>query len=422
MDATGRGGANTTPMMRQYLEAKRQAPEALLLFRMGDFYELFFEDAREAARLLGISVTSRDRDKGDDAVPMSGFPYHALEGYLRKLIAAGKKVAVCEQTEEPSQAKGLVRREITRVVTPGTLTDESLLDPRKTNYLAAVAPAKGKAPAGLAWLDLSIGRLIVAAIPDTALGEEFSRLEPSELLVPEGFEPPAVWFPVGRRPALSPRPPFTFQRDNAVDLLQRHFAATTFGGYGVDDDSPGLAAAGALLAYLLETQRSQVDHVRRLAPFLRRDVMLIDPMSRRNLELTRGMRDGGREFTLLDAVDETVTAGGARRLADWISQPLLQVVEIQRRQAAVAEWKDAPGARRELRALLEKTFDVERLTARVNTHRTHPRDLSTLRATLAVLPAVKAKLAGRNALLTAELETAIELLPELRSKLEAAIV
>ena len=410
-----------TPMMQQYLDAKEQVPDCLLLFRMGDFYEIFHDDAETAARILGLTLTSRE--KGENRVPMAGFPYHSVDNYLRRLLQAGIRVAICDQVEDPRAATGLVKREITRIVTPGTLTDEQLLDPRRSNFLAAAILTGGKKQvAGLAWGDLSAGHLTVATVEDAFLAEEMARLEPTELLLSEDQTSREVWARLPGEPTLTPRPPWTFAKQNALELLKRHFHVQTFDGFGIEEGSPGLLAAGALLAYLQETQKTDLKHIARMAPYRRGDVMVLDAVTRRSLELTRTLRDNQRAGTLLDTIDETVTAAGARRLVQWINHPLLDVETIRYRQTAIAEWREDPAGRAELRELLRKTYDVERLASRVSTGRTNPRDLACLRETLRCLPAVKAKLAGRHSQLNADLEASIVLLPELRQQLEETLV
>lgn len=422
--------SNLTPMMRQYADLKEQVPEALLLFRMGDFYELFFSDAEEASRLLGLTLTSRD--KGSSPIPMAGFPYHALDMYLRRLLEAGRRVAICEQVEDPRHAVGLVKREVTRVVSPGTITDEALLDPRRNNFLAAIAPplarrARGKGAAaapdagrfGLAWIDLSAGIVHVADCEPEHLPGELARLEPTECLAPEGWTPTE---PPLALPALTPRPGLSFLHRNALAAVAGHFGVKTLGGFGVRDDSPGVRAAGALLAYLIETQRTDLKHVSRLVRQEPGDAMILDPVTRRSLEVTRTLRENRREGSLLDAIDRTTTSAGARRLGEWLSQPLTRVEAIRARHAAVAEWMDDRTARRELRELLRETYDVERLVARISTARTHPRDLAALRETLRRLPPIKARLAARNASANASLEARLDLFAELRERLEKMLV
>jgi DNA mismatch repair protein MutS len=410
-------------MMRQYAATKAEAGDALLLFRMGDFYELFFDDAKAAAQLLGLALTSRE--KGPNAIPMAGFPHHSLDMHLARLLRAGKRVAICEQVEDAKHAVGLVKREITRIVTPGTLTDDTLLDPRRNNFLAAVALGATQDPRarlGVAWTDLSSGRLLCADWTAVELDEELARLEPTECLIPEGTTPGPGWSGHTNAPVVTFRPNWTFQSANARTLLARHFKVATFTGFGVDDDSPSVSAAGALLAYLQETQRTGLAHISRLEPYDRGALMILDPVTRRSLELTRAMRDNGRDGTLFAALDDTVTAAGARCLADWIHQPLRDPQAIRYRQAAVAEWKDDPASRRELRELLRRSFDIERLVSRIGTGRTSPRDLGALRTTLRLLPAVKARLAARVAAANADLEERLDILAELRQQLEMTLV
>ena len=249
-----------TPMMERYLEVKRQNPGSLLLFRMGDFYELFFDDAELAARVLGLTLTSRDKGS-PNPVPMAGFPYHALEGYLQKLIHAGLRVAICDQVEDPKLARGLVRREVTRIVTPGTLVDESLLDPRRNNFLASLSVEKQGI--GLAWLELSTGRFVAAACEPGQLADELARIQPAECLVPDQVLPDAVLTALVERDGMlvSRRPPWNFARQECRRFLLEHFRTTTLDGFDFDEQSPGVPAAGALLAYVQETQKSALAHI-----------------------------------------------------------------------------------------------------------------------------------------------------------------
>jgi DNA mismatch repair protein MutS len=407
-----------TQVMQQYLDAKRQAGDALLLFRLGDFYELFYEDAQTASRLLNIALTTRD--KNADPVPMAGFPHHALEVHLRKLLEAGVRVAVCEQMEDASQAKGVIRREIARVVTPGTLTDETLLDPNRNNYLLALVPS-GENAFGAAWVDLSSNVIEAADLDSLAIQEELCRLEPSEVLLPDEFQPPPEWWSLVRQPALTRRSASTYRIDSSTRILHEHFGVRTLEGFGLADGSAAARAAGALLSYLQETQRSALSHLTRLRCHQRARTMLIDAATRRSLEITRTLRDGVRSGSLLDAIDRTVTCCGARRLGSWLNQPLTDVTAIRLRHAAVAEWKADFSARESLRELLRQTSDVERLAGRIASGRIHPRDLVALRETLRLAPQLKAKLASRNAKLNAEIEAGIALLPALRARLEAAL-
>ncbi|MDY0165382.1 MAG: DNA mismatch repair protein MutS [Thermoguttaceae bacterium] len=407
----------STPMMKQYEEAKRACPDALLLFRMGDFYELFHDDAKTAAGVLGLALTSRD--KGPDATPMAGFPHHQLESYVGKLIAAGYRAAVCEQVEDPRKAKGLVKREVTRVVSPGTVTDDALLDPRESNYLAAIAPGE---PAGLAWVDLSTGRFVAAGVPGNQLADQLARIAPAECLVAEDA-PPLPQRTTGDR-MVTRRPAWAFGLSEARQALAKHFGTATLEGFGFNDgtaDEQSIRAAGAVLDYLCETQRTGLDHVDRLMPYRTAGALEIDESSRRSLEITRTIRDGRREGSLLWVLDRTVTAMGSRLMAEWVANPLVELAAIRRRHEAVAELLAEPQLCADVREMLRKVYDLERLLARVATGRASPRDLSFIGRTLRGLPALKAKLTARRSPLLGELEGSIDLCHELRARLDAAL-
>lgn len=420
-----------TPMMERYLAVKRENPGALLLFRMGDFYELFHEDAETAAKLLGLTLTSRDKGS-PNPVPMAGFPYHALQPQLQKLIRAGLRVAICEQVEDPKLAKGMVKREVTQVVTPGTLTDDGLLDPRESNYLAALQVEKGGRRAGLAWVDVSTGRFVAADLEVESLGDEFARLGPAECLVCEGerlevrgerkgealgsqlsaLNSKTVW---------TERPAFCFGREAAKRALLEHFGTGTLEGFDLDGESPAVGAAGALLGYVRETQKTALGHITRVEPFRRGTTLVIDEATRRSLELTRTLRDGRREGSLLAVLDEAVTPMGSRLVADWLSGPLTEISAIEARLDAVAELAGDPVLCRDVREQLEKAYDLERLTGRVATRRAGPRDMVCLARTLALLPKLKAKLAGRKAGLLRSLEEGLDLCPEARAAVEQTV-
>ncbi|MGD9636213.1 MAG: DNA mismatch repair protein MutS [Pirellulales bacterium] len=412
--------AQVSPMMQQYHDAKRAAGDALLLFRMGDFYELFHDDARTAARVLGIALTSRD--KGDNPVPMAGFPYHQLDAYLAKIISAGHRAAICEQVEDPKKAKGLVKREVTRIVTPGTLTDDALLVPSASNYLAALAQSAAGDAAGLAWIDVSTGRFFAASLAGGDLADQLARIAPAELLVSDEIGTPAGdWLPgipVTRRPAWS------FAHRTAVESLARQFGTRSLDGFGFDPerDVAALRAAGAVLDYLTETQKASLAHVDSLLPYSASDRLAIDPATRRSLELVATIRDGGREGSLLGVMDRTVTSLGARLLADWLAAPLVDVAAIDQRLDAVAELVADAALTASLRESLAQIYDVQRLLARVTTGRASPRDLSFVGRTLAVLPKVKAKLAARTSGLLQQLEQRLDLCADIRSPLEQALV
>jgi DNA mismatch repair protein MutS len=408
---------DTTPMMRQYQAAKRACGDALLLFRMGDFYEMFYDDAKVAARTLHLALTSRD--KGAGGVPMAGFPHHQLESYLAKMIAAGLRAAVCEQVEDPKLAKGLVKREVTRIVTPGTVTDDALLDPRRSNFLAAVAPGD---PAGLAWVELSTGRFMAAAFPAAAVPDQLARIAPAECLLAEEAAPLARG--LDERMMVTRRPGWAFSLSAARQALAKHFRTVGLEGFGFDDgaaDQQAIAAAGAVLDYLAETQKTSLEHIDRLIPYRTSGTLEIDQSSRRSLELTRTLREGRREGSLLAVLDGTATAMGARLLADWLANPLAEAAAIRARHEAVEELVAEPALAAEIRETLRRVYDTQRLLARVTTGRASPRDLSFLGRTLRVLPALKARLTARKSPLLNRLEAEIDLCVDLRSKLDAAL-
>ena len=412
--------AESTPMMRQYREMKARDPDALLFFRMGDFYEMFGDDAEQGAALLGLTLTSRD--KGADALPMAGFPYHQLDAYLGRIVAAGRRAAVCEQIEDPKLAKGIVKRDVVRVVTPGTLTDDALLDPKVSNYLAAAVELKGRL--GLAWADLSTGRFSLSEVQRKEFADEIARLDPAEILISETALD-APWVRALRERGtwtITLRPSWDFQPDQARSALLEHFRTTTLTGFGVADDAIESVAAGALVSYLRETQRSVVGHITRLTPYSRAATLGLDEMTRRSLELTRTLREGKREGSLLQAIDRTVTPMGARLLAEWLASPLTGLDPIRERQSAVAELVADAALRNDVRSILARVHDLERLAARVGTGRATPRDLAALAKTLAVLPKLKARLTARTASALGELEASLELCPEVRSAVAEALV
>ena len=414
-------------MMRQYLDAKKVCGDAILLFRMGDFYELFNDDAKIAAKTLGLALTTRD--KGENPTPMAGFPHHQLDGYLAKLIAAGMRAAVCEQVEDPKLAKGLVRREVTRVVSPGTVTDEALLDPRESNFLAAVIDAaqggggKDSRPSGMAWVELSTGRFIAAGFQHHQLADQLARIAPAECLLAEDAD--GVPAHLAERMMVTRRPAWAFSGDAARDALAKHFGTAGLEGFGFSDDprdTQAIRAAGAILDYLSETQKNSLDHVDRLVPYRTTGTLEIDESSRRSLEISRTIREGRREGSLLAVLDRSVTAMGSRMMADWVANPLVGIEQIEIRYDAVEELLGESHLGDDLREQLKKVYDVERLLARVATGRASPRDLSFLSRTLRCLPELKAKLTARQSGLLNTLEGEIDLCIDLRAALDAALV
>ncbi len=409
----------TTPMMQQYRDAKAKHPDMLLFFRMGDFYELFETDAETAHKVLGLTLTSRDKE-----MPMAGFPHHQLENYLHKLLHQGFRVAVCDQVEDASQAKGLVKREVTRVVTPGTVTEDDLLDPRANNHLVAIFPTTAAASTGLAWLDVSTGQFFAMDVPPNRLREELARIGPAECICPESQANALgeAMQRLARVPSFSQRPDWTFDPKTAREALGKHFAVSTFAGFGFDDTQACIAAAGALLLYVQEMLKTDLAHLRRLQPYHGDQVLQIDDVTRRSLELTRTLREGERHGSLLAAIDRTVTTMGARLLQEWLLAPLARRDAIEARLDAVSELLEQSQLREELRKSLEQVHDLQRLTSRASTGRALPRDLGAIARSLRFLPMIKAKIAARKSPLLRELEAGLELCPELRATLDAALV
>jgi DNA mismatch repair protein MutS len=394
--------AQLTPMMKQYLEVKAQHPGALLFFRLGDFYELFFEDAVKAAELLQITLTSRA--KGLDRVPMAGVPYHAARRYVARLIEAGQKVAICEQLEPPG--KGIVKREVVRVVTPGMVLDDDVLEARENNFLAALAPADADEPWGAALLDASTGEFFALQPgPLEALLDELSRAAPKELLVPEGFADASLEAVLGafsRRPTVATLPADAFDERRGKSQLTAHFQVKSLEGFGLAGASASIGAAAAALRYLKETQKSQAGHVDRITVSARGGALIIDEASRANLELLRTLKDNARAGSLVGVLDRSVTPLGARRIARWLQAPLADLEAIGARLDAVQALVEGASLRETLVEALKQVADVERLCGRLSLSSGGPRDLKALARSLEVLPGVaKVVATGRTSLLTA---------------------
>jgi DNA mismatch repair protein MutS len=392
-------------MMQQFEAAKARCPGALVLFRMGDFYELFGDDAREAAALLDLTLTSRD--KGPDALPMAGFPHHQLDVQLVKLVTAGRRVAICEQIDDPKTTKGLLRREVTRIVTPGIAADESLLDPSRSNWLVAVTPAISRGSddveMGLAWIDVAAGRFEAAVVPRDDVADHLQRLEPAECLCAEKHRELVgdLIRGSGRSCAVTARPDWWFDETPAADALGRALGGRRVEGLGFElpADRPAIAAAGAVVSYLEENEPKAVGRIVSLAAWRSGHRLEIDEASRRSLELVRSTATGRREGSLAGVLDRTKTPLGARRLAEWLSAPLVEKEAIDARLDAVAALVADTGLAARLAEKLTGVGDLERLTGRVIAGRAGPRDLERIGQATAVLPEVIAILAAATGLL-----------------------
>lgn len=371
-----------TPMMRQYLTLKAENPDVLLFYRMGDFYELFYDDAKKASELLGISLTARGKS-GGDPIPMAGLPYHAVEGYLAKLVQLRVSVAICEQIGDPATSKGPVERKVVRLVTPGTLTDEALLQERRDNLLAAVY--HGKTGFGYATLDISSGRFVIAELTTSeALEAELQRTSPAEILYSEDFSEMGLiaGFQGTRR-----RPEWEFDFDTSKKLLLDQFGTKDLHGFGVDGARLSLQAAGCLMQYVKDTQRTALPHINSIVRFNQGDSIILDAATRRNLELTINLQ-GGYTNTLATVLDNTTTPMGSRMLQRWIHEPLRDRTRIEARQNALAEILEN-GLYDELHPLLKSLGDIERITARLALRNARPRDFSRLKHALAILPEIQ---------------------------------
>ncbi|MES2369912.1 MAG: DNA mismatch repair protein MutS [Pseudomonadota bacterium] len=401
--------ANHTPMMQQYLGIKAQHPDMLLFYRMGDFYELFFEDAEKAARLLNITLTTRGASAGAP-IKMAGVPYHSVEQYLARLLKLGESVVIAEQVGDPATSKGPVERQVTRIVTPGTLTDSGLLDETRDTLILAVAP--GTESIGVAWLNLAAGRFQVTESNATALLALLARVRPAEILAPDDFEldaPCAV-----RRLA-----PWQFDSSSAQSRLAQQFGSRDLSGFGVADLPLAIAAAGALLDYIQSTQRTALPHIQSIRAERDSDFVQLDAATRRNLELTETLR-GEAAPTLLSVLDTTATGMGTRLLRHWLHHPLRDRGILTRRRDAIGVLVELPDTAVTLTCLLKSCADVERISGRIALKNARPRDLSGLRDTLALLPELVAALPDDRVHLSA-LQSQLAARPDLHALLVQAI-
>jgi len=416
--------SDLTPLMKQYREIKRQHLDAILLFRMGDFYEMFDQDAVTASKVLDITLTARNKSKGIET-PLCGFPFHAVDGYIAKLIRRGFKVAVCEQIEDPKLAKGIVKREVIRVVTPGTVLDANLLEAKDNNYLASLYAAKEGY--GLAFLDISTGDFFVAEVPGsqnlTELDTILARFTPREIVLPRGYEPADGLADLLRQytRALNRCDDWLFDRETANRTLLDHFKTLTLEGFGAGSMKLGVQAAGAALRYIEDSQKTSLANIHRIRPFRTREHMILDGSCQRNLELVRNIYDGSAQGTLLSVLDYTVTSGGGRKLRQWLLNPLMDAGEIERRLDAAAELRDGHQLRADLRSALAEVYDLERLISRVSLGAANARDLLALKQSFGGLPRLRALLTAANAKLLFELAAGWDDLEDVHGRIDSAI-
>lgn len=396
-------GQAVTPLRQQYLDIKRQHPDCILLFRLGDFYETFDADAEIAARELDLVLTSRPVSK-NERIPMAGVPHHAVDTYIARLIEKGYHVAVCEQITEPN-GRGLVEREVIRVVTPGTVVEPELLTENQPSYLMAILPVGDAGTgrwerAGIAYTDITTGEFAVTQVEGEnapiLVVEELARLAPREVLMPFAWAERGVSLPAGTH--LTPIQDWRFERDHAYSSLTHHFHTRTLDGFGIGEYPAGIGAAGAILAYLQETQRSSLAHITAMRPYSTASFMVLDPFTRRNLELTETLRNRSPKGSLLGVLDRTVTAMGARLLRSWLTQPLLDLRRLNARLDAVDALVNDEILRAEIREALRGVSDLERLVNRLLMGKAGPRDLLALRASLEVVPALRERVQSAPAL------------------------
>lgn len=418
-----------TPMLRQYMRIKDEYPDAILFFRMGDFYEMFFEDARIASRTLGITLTARGTYKGEK-VPMCGIPHHAYSSYVGKLVDSGQKVAICEQTEDPKSSKGIVNREVVRLVTPGSIVDETDVDDKRNLYMASVSvraacnasryPAGRDEIYGLAHLDLSTGEFRVTEIQTfDKLLDELGRIEPAELLIPEDGQ-------LSSREELSNYRLEIIERDSfdprrAEDLLKEQLGVRSLAGFGCQDMAQGIIAAAALVHYLMNTQKGFPQHIKEIVSYHIGDFMFLDEFTRAHLELVKTMRRQSVKGSLLQILDRTVTPMGSRLLRKWISYPLIDLYNIRRRLAALACLKDDLMGRERVREALEEIYDLERLNGRIALGRANARDLLALKSSIQKLPYIRVGLSGSTSKLLSEIASRLDTLQDIGALIQEAI-
>lgn len=423
----------STPAMKQFQDIKAQYPDCLLLFRMGDFYETFYEDALIASRVLEITLTKRGREKDGKPVPLAGVPYHAIEQYLAKLVRANIKVAICEQLEDPALAKGIVKRGVVRIVTPGTIIEQTLLNEKNNNYIVAISfdDESSNEIAGIAIADLSTSEFLCTEVSYLELYDEVMRYNPAEILIDERYKKTGEYksehkqFPFlencrKKNIFINYTQPYFFMYANAYKILIHHFNIQSLDGFGIEDKKAAVSAAGALLSHLKETQKSAVDAIRCLKYISDNQYMQIDETTLTNLEVMKNLRDGSQKNTLLSTIDKTKTPMGARLLKKWILHPLIKKDGIEKRLDAVEELTKRVLLKQEITEHLDRIYDIERIVSRINLNCGNGRDLLALKNSLAWLPMIK------NALLQAQTEmlqelSSIETAQELLHLLEISI-
>lgn len=414
--------AEFTPMMQKYLETKEQYPDCILFYRLGDFYEMFFEDAITVSKELELTLTGKSCGQ-EERAPMCGVPYHAVEGYLTKLVSKGYKVAICEQVEDPKLAKGLVKREVTRIVTPGTLLDAQALDESKNNYIMCIVYIADRY--GVSIADVTTGDYFVTELPDSSkLKDEISKFTPSEIICNESFYMSGMDLEDLRsRLGITIYSLESWYFDDAIcrNKLMEHFKVSSLSGLGLEDYDCGIISAGALLQYLLETQKNDLSHMTHITPYKTGKFMMLDSSTRRNLELCETLREKQKRGSLLWVLDKTKTAMGARALRKYLEQPLIDRDCIENRLDAVAELKEQAICREEIREYLTPVYDLERLITRITYGTANPRDLTSFSGSLEMLPPIRYILEDMHSTLITEIYDNLDTLEDLCNLVKAAI-
>lgn len=411
-----------TPMMQQYMETKSQYPDCILFYRLGDFYEMFFDDALTASKELEITLTGKNCGM-EERAPMCGVPYHAVDGYLTKLVSKGYKVAICEQVEDPKQAKGIVKREVVRIVTPGTILDAAAIDESKNNYIMCIVYIADRY--GLSVADVTTGDYFVTELPDgQKLKDEIFKFMPSEIICNESFYMSGMDLEDMKNRlgiTIYSLESWYFDDEICKSKLMEHFKVSSLQGLGFSDYDCGVISAGALLQYLLETQKNDLSHMTHITPYTTGKYMMLDSSTRRNLELCETLREKQKRGSLLWVLDKTKTAMGARTLRKYIEQPLIERTEIERRLDAVTELKEEAISREEIREYLSPVYDLERLITRITYGSANPRDLTAFSTSLEMLPAIHYILEDMKSDLLCEICKEMDTLEDLCSLVKSAI-
>jgi DNA mismatch repair protein MutS len=412
-----------SPMMQHYLQMKEQYRDCILFYRIGDFYEMFFDDAKTVSRELELTLTGKDCGT-EERAPMCGVPFHAAETYIDRLVKNGHKVAICEQMEDPKMAKGLVKRDVIRVVTPGTNMEPGALDEKRNNYLMGIAYLGDRL--GVAYCDYSTGDFFVTEVKDSReLFDEIAKVSPAEIITNQYFAMSGISLDdlkERQHICISVLDNRYFDEETIKERMKEHFAVAVLDGLGLNDFPTGFFAAGAVLNYLYDTQKNSLPHITKITPYLTGKFMLIDSSSRRNLELTETLREKAKRGTLLWVLDKTKTAMGARTLRSIIEQPLLDKKEIVKRQDAIAEMLENGAIREEIREFLNAVYDLERIMTRISCKTANPRDLIAFRTSIGMIPQIKALLSGAHAALLSEIYGQLDDCRDLYDLVERAIV